>query len=146
MKYTMLLITLLVPCTATAAFPEGQWAVNNIVDIVTSSTVLIPGTSKPQASLYRGFSFCIQHDHTWYGTIDSNGIKGSGRWNMKGNNIHLHMNRKESYGTFSESIELTKVSSTVLTGYWQQWNINDTYDDYMTTKWTFVSSTCKAKA
>ena len=135
LKTTLLSIAIVLsPCIANAAFPEGQWTATTYGDL-------------GRAGVYSGIGFCLQAGGNWYGTTSSsNMIKGSGLWTMKGDNIRLHMNRVESYGTFSESLELTAINTSLLTGYWQKWNLSNSQNDYLTTKWEFTSSTCLPKA
>lgn len=126
----MLLLTILAPCIAYAQFPAGQWTATTYRDI--------GGTDS-----YPGLGFCIQANGKWYGT---NEVRGQGQWAQKGNAIHLHLNRVESYGSYSESIELNVINPSFLAGYWQEWETNLAYNAYFTTEWTFVSATCNPPA
>ncbi|MGD0958837.1 MAG: hypothetical protein ABSB19_03430 [Methylomonas sp.] len=125
-KYVSLLMALW-PYLASADFPEGQWIATNNRDI--------GGTD-----IYPGLGFCIVKGGYWYGT---DVIKGKGQWAQNGDAIHLHMNRQEANGILFESVELNIIDLALMTGYWQQWDIQLTENGYFTTKWLFVSPACK---
>jgi len=122
----VLLLTVLVPATASAAFPEGQWKVDNYKDNTGAH--------------YSTVGICIKPDGTWYLSTPIEST-GSGHWFIKGNDIHLHGNLHPD-SELNESVELTKVNQKLLTGYWQEWVDDGSFNEYFTTKWTFSSKTC----
>jgi hypothetical protein len=126
MKKLAVIFLLAMANVANAAFPEGQWT----VDTYKEST----------GAFYSKVGICIKADGTWNLTtpIESS---GSGYWMMRGNDIHLHGNLHDSL-ELNESVELTRVTSRLLTGYWQEWINGGSLNLYFTTKWTFSSATC----
>lgn len=124
LKYSFFL-SVLMPMVTNAAFPVGQWTVNQYV--------LNTGAA------YSTVGICIQasgsSNGSWYMT---NPIRGSGYWMIRGDNIYLHGN----LGILNESSELLRINSSLLTGHWQEWLNDGSVNKYFTSKWTFSSGTC----
>jgi hypothetical protein len=125
-RIIMISLLLGLATTAEAAFPEGQWAVDTYKD--------------SNGTLYSTVGICIKAGGTWYLTTPVEST-GSGHWYIKGNDVHLHGNLHAN-AELNESIELTKVNSKLLTGFWQEWLDDGSFNLYNTTKWTFTSATC----
>lgn len=124
-----LLLAVLLPTTANAAFPAGQWKVDLYSDRAGTATTVD--------------GFCIKANGTWYLTT-AGSEPWSGFWVMKGNDIRFHGNNKAL--TWSDSGELSRVSSTLLTGYWQAWPNGEVGNYWWVAKWSFTSATCAAPA
>ncbi|MDP2902099.1 MAG: hypothetical protein Q8N96_03200, partial [Methylovulum sp.] len=90
--------------------------------------------------LYSTIGICVKADGTWYLSTPVEST-GSGHWSMNGNDIHLHGNLHLDLG-LNESVELTKINQKLLTGYWQEWVDDGSFNLYTTTKWAFASTTC----
>lgn len=131
MKKTLVItiggLAVLCSTIAAAAFPEGQWRFESVTD----------STGTP----YSTNGLCIQPGGKWYAT--TSGL-GSGRWYLKGRSLHVHGNYAGSLsgGAVNDAFELTVVSTTLLTGYLQEWNDSGSYGGFYTSRWTFNSPKC----
>jgi hypothetical protein len=126
------------PTIANAAFPVGQWEAKFYVagnGAASSSWSSFP----PNGSLYSTHGICISSTGQWYGTS----FAWQGYWFMSGLDVHLHGNTAPPL-TWMESMELTYINPTLMTGYLQEWKVTPPPIDnrYATTAWTFKSATC----
>lgn len=125
------------PTIANAAFPVGQWEAKFYVagnGAASSSWFALP----TNGSLYSTHGICISSTGKWYGTS----FAWQGYWFMSGLDVHLHGSTAPA-SSWMESMELTYINPTLMTGYLQEWKESGGVDNrYATTEWTFKSATC----
>ncbi len=119
----LVFITGLIPVLASAAFPAGQYTATFISE------------SSPFGIATQGI--CIEDGGTWYSTTFSS---WSGKWFLKGNDLHLHGNYDSGLG--NDAFELTKVLPNNFSGYWQEWRDDGTYDNYLTVQFRKTGAVC----
>ena len=113
----------LIPSLALADFPAGQWT-------MTSHSEVGYGSGPPHG-------ICIQDGGTWY----SDTYRGwSGKWYRRANDIHLQGNYASGAG--NTAFELNLITSSLLTGYWQDWRDNNSRNNFLRVKFTFQKATC----
>jgi hypothetical protein len=112
------------PAVTWAAFPEGQWT-------ATFNSEVGKGTGVTQG-------ICIQAGRTWFSTTFAN---WSGKWYLKGNDLHLQGNYAAGAG--NDAFELTRITSGLVTGYFQEWRDDNSFNNWGTMSLTFVSATCR---
>ena len=110
--------------TLAFAFPDGLWTATYYSEVSGGS-----GTQ----------GICIVADGTWYSTTFP---AWSGKWYRKGNDVHIHGNYAAGAG--NDAWELTRISNSLITGYWQEWSDDGTFDNYLTVRFNKDSATCPA--
>jgi hypothetical protein len=108
-----------------------------VLAFATTGQYKVTFQSENQGGYISTQDICIVKDGTWYGTSFPN---WSGKWFKNGNDVHLHGNYAFGYG--NDAFELTKILPNLLTGYWQEWTDDGSYDNYLTVKFEKTSNYC----
>ena len=124
---SLFIVSSLIPTLtfATGSFPAGQYTVafyNEFGAGTGTQGICLEGSGSTG---------------TWYSDTFS---AWSGKWFRKGNDIHLHGNYADGQG--NDAFELTRISSQLLTGYWQEWRDDGSHDAYVTAKFGFKKAKC----
>jgi hypothetical protein len=86
---------------------------------------------------------CLLKNGTWY----SASYPGwSGKWFKIGKNLRMHGNFEFNLVNGNDSIELTKILPKLLTGYWQEWMDDGSYENYITVKFEKMGNYCSQPA
>jgi hypothetical protein len=112
----------LIPTLSFADFPAGQWTLTFYSEVGLGN-----GTQ----------GICIQDGGTWYSDTFSG---WSGKWYRRANDIHLQGNYASGAG--NTAFELNLITSSLLTGYWQDWRDNNSLNNFLRVKFTFQKATC----
>jgi hypothetical protein len=117
---------LFVSANTFAAFPEGQWTVYFYSEVGLGTSVQ---------------GICLASGGTWYGTTFS---AWGGVWNRKSNDIHIRGNYASGDG--NDGWEMSRVTNTLLTGYYQEWRDSLSHNDQGTMRLVYKSAVCDAAA
>lgn len=120
------LALLALPAIATAKppFPQGQWEMRFFME-------------KPTAGATGTQGICFNADGTWYSPTFP---AWDGFWYMKGNDVHMQGNYASGAG--NDAIELTRISGTLITGYWQEWRDDYSTLAYLTARFFYTKDVC----
>jgi hypothetical protein len=118
---------LLLSANAFAAFPEGQW------------TAYYYSENGNGVGASQGL--CLAPGGTWYGTTFSG---WGGVWNRKSNDIHVRGNY--SSGAGNDGWEMSRVTNSLLTGYFQEWRDDLSFNNQGTMRMVYKSAVCDAAA